>query len=251
MSKLPYFRWFPSDFDQDENVRLMNVSEVGLYLRLLNHAWTNDGVPSDAESLMVIAGLSKIEFTRHWKKVSKCFYSDGDRLRNKRQEEERAYANGKSEKATNAIRKRYERNTSVSTSVSTNVVPRAYDSDSISDSVSENRKESVRENQNPLPRGYAMDEQYATFREVSAPIGWISSDFIEAWPQWCRLDGLQRQSAIQGIQTRVESGMDLQLIPRPRKYLEKHEWERELPKPLSANKVMTRQQRILKMIEEA
>ena len=107
MTRLPYFRMYPKDFDTDENVRMLDLTETGLFVLCLNHAWINDGLPADPEDIaraLKIPNLSKI-----WPRVSKCFYPDGDRLRNKRQEEERSVAVAKSENNSRAARTPRER----------------------------------------------------------------------------------------------------------------------------------------------
>jgi uncharacterized protein YdaU (DUF1376 family) len=97
MKALPYYRLYPKDFDTDEAMRLLDVSESGLYLWCLNHAWVNDGLPAEPEEIRRALKVTARVFSKLWPRVSKCFMvcSDG-RLRSKRQEEERAIAMGKS-----------------------------------------------------------------------------------------------------------------------------------------------------------
>lgn len=129
---LPYFKWYPKDCDVDEDVRAMDDRELGFYIRCLNHSWVNGSLPADVSEIARIMKSPRSYVAKIWPRVSRCFAPSEDpaRLVNKRQEEERSKAIRKSEKATDSIRKRYER--------SSNVVPRAFtraESDSVSESV--------------------------------------------------------------------------------------------------------------------
>jgi uncharacterized protein YdaU (DUF1376 family) len=98
---LPYFSWYPRDFETDEHVRLMDDCEIGLYVRCLNHAWLNNGLPDDPlEIRRALRDLPK-DFSRKWMRVEPCFpISEDGRRRNPRQEKERAQAIEKSSKAS-------------------------------------------------------------------------------------------------------------------------------------------------------
>jgi uncharacterized protein YdaU (DUF1376 family) len=108
-AKLPFYSMYPSDFDVHEAVRGMTDAEVGFFVRCLNHAWMNEGIPADEEELeRVIPGKrSEEEFKRIWKRVSRCFVQVGDRLVNPRQEEERAEAKERSKKSREKAEKRW------------------------------------------------------------------------------------------------------------------------------------------------
>lgn len=87
----------------------------------------------------------------------------------------------------------------------------------------------VQPNQKHLPRGYAMDEGYAQFRQACEDFGMnlIESDFTGfAWNAWCRLSTTDRLAAIQGIRDRHAAGVNPDMVPKPEKYLDKREWER-------------------------
>lgn len=128
--KLYYFKWFPKDFDSDENVRMMDDTDLGFYLRCLNHAWMNGGsIPADQQELARALKAPKAYLRKRWERVGKCFHpmeSDPSRLINPRLHKEWLHAKDKSESSTNAVRTRYGR-TYVR---SQNVLPRAYGSDS-------------------------------------------------------------------------------------------------------------------------
>lgn len=72
--ELPYMKWYPSDFEEDEDVKLMTLEEVGFYVRCMNHAWSNNGLPN---SLELIGRIFKIanpeEVSRLWLAVGKKF----------------------------------------------------------------------------------------------------------------------------------------------------------------------------------
>jgi len=126
--ELPYFRWYPKDAESDSKYSSMTLAELGLFHRCLNHSWLNDGIPSELSELSRELRISEREIKRHWPRVSRCFVTSANdaRGRNLRQEEERSYALTKSERSTNAVRARYERNADVGT----NEPPRAYESES-------------------------------------------------------------------------------------------------------------------------
>lgn len=87
--ELPYFKMYPKDFDTDESARLMDIREAGLYLYCLNHAWINEGLPSDPEEISRALRVGRQDFNAAWPRVSKCFILRAGRLINQRQEEER------------------------------------------------------------------------------------------------------------------------------------------------------------------
>ena len=99
-----------------------------------------------------------------------------------------------------------------------------------------------------LPKGYAFDEQYKTFREACTAFGMpvIESDFTNgAWHEWCTLDPEQRQAAILGIEARAGAGADPTMVPRPHKYLVNREWRRAVKpsKPMSILDIMQAEER--------
>ena len=110
MAKLPYYSLYPGDFDSDERMRSLDDCEVGLFLRCLNHAWLNNGLPDDPEEIeRIIPGKRSPEtFQKLWERVSKCFIrTTAGRLVNHRQEEEREKALGKSAKAKDSAGRRW------------------------------------------------------------------------------------------------------------------------------------------------
>ncbi len=113
MQSLPYFRWFPKDFDSDDHVRSMEDCELGLYLRCLNHSWVNDGLPSEPDEIRRRFRDNEKDFDTKWKRVAPCFpISEDGRRRNPRQEKERSEVIEKGKRARDAARKRWDANAS-------------------------------------------------------------------------------------------------------------------------------------------
>lgn len=89
-AKAPAFQWYPKDCDTDENVRLMDDAEFGFYVRCLNHAWMNDGIPGDLADLAKILHRPLGRVKAYWSRVGKCFVIDEHgRARNPKQELQR------------------------------------------------------------------------------------------------------------------------------------------------------------------
>lgn len=103
-SKLPYFRWHPKDFDTDQNVRLMSMCEVGLYVMCLNHCWVNGSLPNDLRKIAKIVGQPLAQVKKSWPAVSKCFIENSDsQLINEKQEKERKWAQERRDKSKDAV----------------------------------------------------------------------------------------------------------------------------------------------------
>ena len=141
MKRLPFYKLYPQDFDCDEKVRGLSLSEAGLFLFCLNHAWVNDGLPADPKEIARQLRIPEKEFNRNWRRVNTNFIQCEDsRLRNSRQEEERLLATKKSLKAAESVKARWKTDTNVSETYEVrieNVLPRAlarYDSVSVSGS---------------------------------------------------------------------------------------------------------------------
>src|SRR5579883_1056784 len=104
--RLAYYSMYPKDFDSDDLVRSMEDCELGLYLRCLNHAWINDGLPADPEEIRRRFRDDPDAFSKKWERVKLCFplSSEGKR-RNPRQEKERAEAEEKYKKRVKRSKK--------------------------------------------------------------------------------------------------------------------------------------------------
>lgn len=87
----PAALWFGSDFYEDEQVLQMDYEQQGVYHRLLWISWRNGGIASDPSTLAKMLAVPVRRFLRRiWPAIAPCWTSDGDRLVQKRQEEERA-----------------------------------------------------------------------------------------------------------------------------------------------------------------
>ena len=111
MSQPPAFQWYPKDCDTDERVRLMSHAEFGFYVRCLNHAWINDGLPELISSIAKLIGGSVRENTRLWEAVQPCFEKKNDRWYNRRQEQQRAERKQFVESRRNAAEVRWGKQT--------------------------------------------------------------------------------------------------------------------------------------------
>lgn len=88
---MPWFPLYVTDFDSD--TAHMSAEEVGAYVRLLNFAWLNRGIPDDVVRL---AGISRVPLGRFkktvWPTLKAHWRPRGEALVNKRQEKVRADA---------------------------------------------------------------------------------------------------------------------------------------------------------------
>jgi uncharacterized protein YdaU (DUF1376 family) len=162
-ANLPYYPLYVNDFEGSERVRMMNLSEIGLYILCLNRQWNVGSIPSDIGDLSKAIKWDRREVAKCWPAVSKCFVpiaSDPTRLINERQHKERQKALTKSERASQAVRTRYERNGTVPVCIGTNEPPHASESVSVSVSNSSNT-ENFSKTSNcvpPLPLDPTPDE---------------------------------------------------------------------------------------------
>lgn len=92
MGKAPAFQWYPKDCDTDENVRCMDDAEFGFYVRCLNHAWLNNGLPESLEDIARIMGHTHGKIKKYWNRVGRCFVLSDGRHKNSKQEGQRVTA---------------------------------------------------------------------------------------------------------------------------------------------------------------
>lgn len=107
--KLPYYPMYPKDFDTDENVRSMNDTEIGFFVRCLNHSWNNGSIPENLDDLARVMHSPLGYVKKLWVKIGRCFVQavEPGRLVNVRQEEERAEAAVKSWAASRSAAQRW------------------------------------------------------------------------------------------------------------------------------------------------
>ncbi len=222
---LPYYRMWVKDFDTDEKVQLLTLSEAGLYLFALNHAWINDGLPELPADIAKTLHVSTKEFNRNWPKVSPLFVLSSDgRRRNPRQESERALTAEKSVKASESAKHRWESDANASETHSERNA-RAYGSDSVSGF--DSNKTSLR------------IENFNLFLEVCdmAEMRGSGSDLKAARFEWGRLSLIDQLAACKGIKDRIAAGelADPGFRPLMQNYLKNHTWERTIRDKRSAS----------------
>ncbi len=243
MRNLPYYRLWVKDFDTNESVRELNLAEAGLFLFALNHAWVNDGLPADPESIRRVLKISPSEFRRHWPLVAKCFYQDSsNRLRNKRQEEERAEALSASVRNTANVRRRYDKPTTVEESYPSGSTTRgrANESESVSDSEGGSKELSLQDDFHRFTEACAIAEMVGS-----------ESDLFMARTWWVRLDLADRLAAVAGIKDRVAAGEydEARYRPLPQNYLQQKLWQRTI-RPRAApmpEKIHTKRNEVLQL----
>ena len=216
--KLSWFPWDVVRVETDEDWKLMTDEEKGLFIRLLNHSWLNEGLPSDEGDLSRLIG-KPLTHAKWARRVYKKFVSRDGRLVNEVQEEFRTHAKDKSRKATESIRTRYER--------STDDPIRAYDS--ISNSISDSLREE-------LPKKLCADKDgaFVAFKEQADKAGMTAPD-----DEWIRLEySFPRMSfedqlaATDGIRKRIENGqysiLNSKYVPGAGRYIAQRLWTEPL-----------------------
>lgn len=87
----PCYLWYPRDWRASRRVAAMTFPERGLYRECLDLAWDENGLPNDPEAIRKLTGASRAEWRKFWPAVRQMFVKGEDnRLRNPRQEKERA-----------------------------------------------------------------------------------------------------------------------------------------------------------------
>jgi uncharacterized protein YdaU (DUF1376 family) len=223
---------YPKDFDTDENVRMLDLTETGLFVLCLNHAWINDGLPADPEDIaraLKIPNLSKI-----WPRVSKCFYPDGDRLRNKRQEEERSVAVAKSENNSRSARTPRERKSNAERTLSerkSNAERTQIERKSNAERTLSERKSNA---ERTLSERLSFDVQHARARAGSGSgsgfVSEVSEDFSERFSiAWSRHRKNRREETRDLVaQILIGNGVDWDVFDRAHvgycEYWARHGW---------------------------
>ena len=89
--KMQWFKFYPKDFLDDEDVKAMDYEGIGLYIVMLSHCWTNDSMPIDEKKLARIFKLTPHKFKKLWNQVKDKFFEKNGRLFNKRILDEKEY----------------------------------------------------------------------------------------------------------------------------------------------------------------
>jgi len=109
----PAFSFYPKDILSDEAAASMTDEELGVYVRLLCHAWLEGSIPADMDRLAKMTRRRRPVFEKLWKAIGLCWrQSDDDpgRLVQGRLEQERvkqrAYSATQSERAKAGVQVR-------------------------------------------------------------------------------------------------------------------------------------------------
>lgn len=89
MAKDPTYPMYAQDFDMDTS--FLSNEEVGVYIRLLNACWINNGLPTDLKKLSRICRISDSEFKEIWNEIKGKFFEKNGKFFNQKQEEVREY----------------------------------------------------------------------------------------------------------------------------------------------------------------
>jgi uncharacterized protein YdaU (DUF1376 family) len=106
--KSPAFQFYPSDFLADENQIVMDLDEVGAYIRLIAVCWNEGSLPKDVRRLAKLCGATHEQMERIWPALEPCFEEcsqDAARLVHPRLERERLKQETYREKMSEAGRK--------------------------------------------------------------------------------------------------------------------------------------------------
>lgn len=241
-NELPYYKMYPADFENDQNVEVMDNLQRGVYLRFLNSAWKNDGIPVDEKAQAALAGEPLVRYRKSiWPRVSPCWKpnpNDASKLINPRQEKEReeAIALVNKNRRNGGLGGRPTKPPLTSGKPSDNPTVfvkeangslRTYDSGSGSgSSVSSGGGVGGGPRLDPLAA-----DAWAGFVAMWAECGGAGCsgpDWTDASWEWQRMDTEQRIGSMRGLMQR--KGLDDPALLRglPKNYLEKRKWERDI-----------------------
>lgn len=107
----PAFQFYPKDWLSDAQVRAMTFEEKGVYMDLLAVYWLEDGLPAALSRLARLLGIPQRRLARLWPAIGVCFTVEGERLIQKRAEEEKskqvAYRRSQAEKGSKGGKSRH------------------------------------------------------------------------------------------------------------------------------------------------
>ena len=86
--KSPAFQLYAGDFLSDINVKIMTMSQRGMYITLLLHEWIEGSLPNNEQHIRILCE-NHPNFEKDWEQVKPRFFEKNGRLYNKRLEEER------------------------------------------------------------------------------------------------------------------------------------------------------------------
>lgn len=109
--KSPAYQWYPNDWAIDEVVSELTNEAYGLFRRLYDHAWVNNGLPADVDKIAAFSRCdSREKFDQLWMAIDVLFPPDGSgRRRNEQQEEHRRKQRKNSKIKQKAAKERWKR----------------------------------------------------------------------------------------------------------------------------------------------
>ncbi len=114
MKRWPYFKWFASDMESDEWFQGLTDAEIGYYVRLMNHCWTNGSIPSDSAHRCRLFRIHHKTEQAAFKNLSRMFQEDlkdPSRMVHGPLQGQLKDCTSRSVKATESVNHRYERRT--------------------------------------------------------------------------------------------------------------------------------------------
>ena len=118
--KPPAYLWYARDALSDTAMLSMTNEVEGIYRRLLDHAWLEDGLPADLDRVAPLCrvGDDRAKFDVIWMQLSPLFPQGPDgRRRNPRQETERKKQQKRSRARQLAARARWEKEQALCTAI--------------------------------------------------------------------------------------------------------------------------------------
>lgn len=74
----PAFSFYPKDILSDEAAAAMTDEELGVYIRLLCHAWLEGSIPADLDRLARMTRRRRPVFEKFWKAIAPCWRAASD-----------------------------------------------------------------------------------------------------------------------------------------------------------------------------
>jgi uncharacterized protein YdaU (DUF1376 family) len=227
--KLPYFQYYPADFEQ--GTATFTLSEVGAYQRLLNHQWAHGSVPGDSvKALSQILRCSTSTTKSVWAIVQDKFprWDDGQhrnaRLAAVRQDAEELYERNRVNGAKGGRPAKPRHNPTVSETI-TQTEPKPNPDERQSESESESESKRTRK-RTSSPSAPGFDEFWMAYPRKTGK--------KPALKQWQRIkpDPELTQAIVSSVRRHVESRDWLkdggQFIPHPSTFLSQERWTDEI-----------------------
>lgn len=230
MNKPPAFQFYPSDFLSDENVVLMNNQEVGCYIKLLCFCWKQGSIPNRISKIAKLCGEDEKTMAQLWESIKPCFRKngEGDRYSNPRLEKERQkqiefrQERSKSGKKGAISRWSNKENKHYGSAITKPMAkPMAKNgSSSSSSSSSPTTKKNIYDQNlfgrfwDSYPKKVGKQEAIKAFKKIKRP-GSLINKMIETIERYKNSE-----------QWNAENG---QFIPNPATWLNRGQWEDELP----------------------